>query len=267
MLELIQKCFSSLSAFATRQLIPAVLILAVGLLVIRALMQLLSGAFSRSKWEKAASDLILSVVRVAAYLLLSLIAASALGIDVTGVVALASVLTLALSLALQNALSNLIGGFSLLYTKPFHLEDYVQIGEQSGTVKQIGLTYTRLLTSDGKTISIPNSTVVSAEIVNFTVSGQRRVDITVPVAYECDPEQVMAALLEAADLPEVLPQRAPYTAVSSYGESAVNYCLQVWTATDDYWKVLHTIQKRIPAVFQARGITMTYPHLNVHIKQ
>lgn len=243
------------------------LILAVGLMVIRVLMRLLTNAFSRSKWDKSASGLILSVIRVTAYVLLALIAASALGIDVTGVVALASVLTLALSLALQDALANLIGGFTLLYTKPFHMEDYVQIGDQSGTVKQIGLTYTRLLTSDGKTVSIPNSTVVSAQIVNFTASGQRRVDITVQVAYGCEPEQVMAALLEAADLPAVLQEKPPYTAVSAYGESAVSYLLQVWTATEDYWPTLHTIHKRIPAVFQQRGISMTYPHINVHIAQ
>ena len=126
----------------------AVLTLAVGLILIKYLMKLVGRALSRSRLEKAAHSMVLGILQVTLYLLLGINVASALGIDVTGVVAVASVLTLAVSLAMQNLLTNLVGGFTILTTHPFHSGDYVDIGEESGTVDEISMTYTRLITPD-----------------------------------------------------------------------------------------------------------------------
>ena len=130
----------SLSGFALTKVLPAVFVLMIGVLVIRIIMKIIKKTLERAHTEKAVSSLIVSVARIVLYLLLGLIVASGLGIDVTGVVALASVLTLAISLALQDALTNLIGGFTLLYTKPFVSGDFVEIAGQSGSVKEVGLT-------------------------------------------------------------------------------------------------------------------------------
>ena len=126
--------------------------------------------------------------------ILGLIVASTLGIDVTSIVALASVLTLALSLALQNMVSNIIGGFTILYTQPFHSGDYVEIAGQSGTVQEINMTYTKLTTPDNKVISIPNSAVVAAQIVNYSAEETRRVSIDVSVGQEVAPQKVIDAV-------------------------------------------------------------------------
>ena len=141
----------------------ALIILVVGILAIRIIGKVMKGALERSKLEKAAHTLILSLAKTALYVLLGLIVASTLGIDVTSIVALASVLTLALSLALQNMVSNIIGGFTILYTHPFHSGDYVEIAGQAGTVQEINMTYTKLATPDNKEISIPNSAVVDQQ--------------------------------------------------------------------------------------------------------
>lgn len=259
------KWFNSLGVTVLSRLLPFALIVAVGLIVIRVVMTIVERALGRSRLEKAAHSLIKSVLRVLLYAILVLIAASSLGIDVTGVVALASVASLALSLALQNSLTNLIGGFTLLYTRPFHSGDYVEIAGQSGTVKEVGMAYTKLLTPDNKLVQIPNSSVVATEITNYSCTGTRRVDVTVSAAYSAPVDQVVQALYEAARVDGVLEDPAPFAAVTGYGESSIGYVVRVWTSTDHYWDVYNAITYNIKSTFDRSGIAMTYPHLNVHL--
>ena len=247
------------------KIFTAVIIAVAGLFIIRLVMLMLAKLLSGSKLEKAAHSLIKTLAKTVLYVLLGLIIASSIGIDVTGIVALASVFTLALSLSLQNSLTNLIGGFTLLYTKPFHIGDFVEIAGQSGTVQSIGLTYTQLTTGDNKLISIPNSAVVATEIVNYSATGTRRVDITVSAGYDSGVDAVLEALQEAGSLPTVLPDKPPFAAVKNYGDSAIEYVLQIWCKSDDYWTTLFDGNKKVKEIFDARGITMTYPHINVHL--
>ena len=267
MLEKINGWFSSLGDYALDRVLPAVLMLLAGLFVIRIIMKIVQKFLDASKLEKAAHSLIKSLIRVVLYLLLGLSVASSLGIDVTGIVALASVLTLAVSLSVQNMLTNVIGGFTLLYTKPFHSGDYVDIGADSGTVTEIGMTYTKLLTPDSKMISIPNSTVVNGDIVNYSVTGVRRVDVNVRAAY-CEPSQkVIDALVQAGTVDKVLMEPAPVAVIAGYGETAVEYSLRVWTKTEDYWDVLFTINQNIKNIFDAQDIKVAYPHMHVYMEK
>ena len=255
-----------LANLTVASLLPALILLVIGVLVIRAAMKLVDKSLAKSKLEKAATSLIRSLLKVVLYVLLGLMVAAKLGIDVTGVVALASVASLALSLSLQDALSNIIGGFMLLSNHPFHSGDFVEIAGQAGVVQTIDITYTKLTTGDNKTISIPNSAVVSSQIVNYSTSGTRRVDINVSASYDTPIETVKAALLEAAKHEAVIDTpAAPFAAVSGYGESAINYALRVWTTADEYWNVFFDINERIKAEFDKAGVQMTYPHVNVHI--
>lgn len=247
-------------------LLPAVILLVIGILAIRVLMKLVDKSLAKSKLEKAAISLIRSLLKVVLYVLLGLMVASKLGIDVTGIVALASVASLALSLSLQDALSNIIGGFMLLSNHPFRSGDFVEIAGQAGVVQTIDITYTKLTTADNKTISIPNSAVVASQIVNYSTSGTRRVDINVSASYETPIEKVKAALLEAARIGTVINTPAePFAAVAGYGESAINYTLRVWTTADDYWNTFFAINENIRREFEKAGVKMTYPHVNVHI--
>ena len=257
----------SVGTAVVERILPFTLILVVGFIMIRIILNMVNKGLAKSKLEKAAHSLIRSLIRVVLYLLLGLIAASTLGIDVSGIIALASVLTLAVSLSVQNALSNVIGGFTLLYTKPFKSGDFVEIASESGTVNEIGMSYTKLITPDNKVIYIPNSAVVAADIVNFTVSGSRRVDLTISASYDAPTDKVIAALYEAAKVPGVLTDPAPFAAVNKYGDSAIEYILRVWTATDDYWDVNYTINEKVRETFRQSNIEMTYPHLNVHLQK
>jgi small conductance mechanosensitive channel len=245
--------------------VPALLILIIGLVVIRLVMEVVKKMLAKSKLEKAAHTLIKTAIQVVLYILLGLTTASKLGIDVTGVVALASVLTLAVSLAVQNLLANVFSGFTLLYTKPFVSGDYVEIAGQGGTVQEIGLTYTKLATADNKSVSIPNSAVTATEIVNYTVLGTRRVSVEISASYDAPTQAVLEALREAGNVPTRLEEKEPFAALNSYGDSAINYVLHVWSTAGDYWTTLFAVNEKVREVFAARGIEMTYPHLNVHL--
>ena len=248
-----------------KKLMGTVLILVIGVLVIRVIMRLITAALEKSHLEKAAHSLILSLARAAMYILLFLIAASLMGIDVSSIVALASVLTLALSLALQNMVSNLIGGFVILYTHPFHSGDYVEIAGQGGTVKEISMTYTVLATPDNRIISIPNSAVAAAQVVNYSSADSRRVELTVTASYDAPTQKVLDALVLAGTVDNALLNPAPSAVIVSYDDSAIRYSLRIWVKPGDYWDVYFQVNQRIKDVFDQQGIEMTYPHLNVHL--
>ena len=250
-----------------KKLSAAVVILVIGVLIIRVLMKLIEASLNKSRLEKAAYSLIISLSKAAMYILLFLIAASTLGIDVSSIVALASVLTLALSLALQNMVSNVIGGFTLLYTHPFHSGDFVEIAGQSGTVREINMTYTVLAMLDNRIVSIPNSAVVAAQIVNYTCADSRRVEIDVSASYDSPTQKVLDALVQAGTVDNALLEPAPAAVITGYGDSAIGYSLRVWVKPENYWDVYFLVMQRVKEVFDQQGIEMTYPHLNVHLNK
>lgn len=257
--------FQFLESSFFKKLSAAVVILVIGVLIIRMLIKLIEASLNKSRLEKAAYSLIISLSKAAMYILLFLIAASTLGIDVSSIVALASVLTLALSLALQNMVSNVIGGFTLLYTHPFHSGDFVEIAGQSGTVREINMTYTVLETFDKRVVSIPNSAVVAAQIVNYTSADSRRVEIDVSASYNSPTQKVLDALVQAGTVDNALLEPAPAAVITGYGDSAIGYSLRVWVKPENYWDVYFLVMQRVKEIFDQQGIEMTYPHLNVHL--
>lgn len=265
--EEIKKWLASLGGNALESILSALITAVIGILVIQLIQRVVRAALGRSRLEKASHSLIISLIQVTLYVLLGTTVASALGINITGVVALASVLTLAVSLSLQNMLTNVFGGFTVLTTRPFRSGDFVEIAGQSGTVLEISMTYTRLTTPDNKVISIPNSAVVGAQIVNYSANESRRIEITVSASYGAPTQKVLDALVQAATVDNALLDPAPFAGILNYGESAIEYVLRLWVKTPDYWDVFFTVNQRIKTVFDEQGIEMTYPHLNVHINQ
>ena len=265
--DMIFNTLSSVWAFVQDKGLPMLVLAILGILAIRIVMKLVRKLLEKSKLEKAAHTLILTACRVALYILLALAVASGLGIDVTGVVALASVLTLAISLSVQNLLTNVFGGFTLLYTKPFVSEDFVEIAGQSGTVIEIGLTYTKLATADNRIVSIPNSAVAAAEIVNYTVTGSRRLDINLAVSYGNDAEVVLQILQKAIQKDGVFQDPAPLIAIKEYNEQSVTYGAMVWCTTSDYWDLKFAINRELSDLCREAGITFYAPSMKVQLEK
>ena len=247
--------------------VPALVLLVIGVLVVRIILNIVQKLLDKSKLEKAAHSLIKNLLRAALYLLLGLIVADKLGIDVTGIIALASVLTLAVSLSVQNALTNVIGGFTLLSTHPFKSGDYVEVAGKAGVVNEITMTYTKLTTPDNKVISIPNSAVVSGDIINYTVAGVRRVDVAFRAAYTEPSQKVIDALVLAGTVDKVMLDPAPVAYIESYVDGAVMYTLRVWTKAEDYWDVYFAVTQNIKNTIDAQGIKVGYPHMHVFMQQ
>lgn len=242
------------------------LLILVGVVVIRVLMRIVDRMLSRAQNLGAVGGYIRSVVRIALWFILVLVVADSLGIPVTSMIALLSVAGLAVSLALQNTLSNLAGGIMILVSKPFEVGDYVEADGVGGTVISIGLAYSTLATADNKEIFIPNSQVAEAKITNYTKLGKRRVEMTFNASYDAPTETVKQALREVlAQFPQILEDPAPAIWISKYGASSIEYVVRVWTAAGDYWDVYYGVMEGVRPAFQRHGIEMTYDHLNVHL--
>ena len=258
---------ASFGLSALDHVVEAILLFCVGVLVIRIVLGIVRKVLNKTHLEKAAHSLIKNLLRVVLYLLLGLMIADKLGIDVTGIIALASVLTLAVSLSLQNALANVFGGFTLLSTHPFKSGDYVEVAGKSGTVTEITMTYTKLITPDNKVISIPNSSVVAGDIINYTVAESRRVEFTVQAAHTENAQKVIDALVIAGTVDKVLMDPVPCAVITGFSETSVTYSLRVWTRTEDYWDVFFQVNQNIKDTFDAQGIKVAYPHMHVYMKQ
>lgn len=261
-LSALQKFLDSISL---TKIVTALVLLAVCLLMTKLILKGQDKLLGRSKLDKSLHGLTRSFTKILLLFITVMVVAGSLGIDTSSLLAVLSVAGLAASLALQDSLSNLASGINILLTKPFVVGDFVTAGTYSGTVQEIRIAYTQLSTPENQVVMIPNRTVTASVIINYSTQGKRRLDLTVSASYDAPTELVLEALREAAAIPQVLPDEPSMFRLSGYGDSAINYLLRVWTTTADYWDAYFDILERVRTSFEARGIEMTYPHLNVHM--
>ena len=255
--------FSSLSL---EVLLYSLLTLVICLIVVKIVMAVLRRVFARTKLDGNIAGYILAAIRLLLLIITALIVADRLGIPITSVVALLSVLSLAVTLAVQTVLSNVAGGMVILATKPFTDGDYLSANGSDGTVREVRLTHTVLDTPNGLRVLIPNGTLSGEKIINYTKLGHRRVELSVSASYDDAAQTVRAALMEAVRRTDkVLPNPAPAVMVDSYGESSINYLVHCWCRSGDYLSVRFSLNEQIRTCFEEFGVTMTYNHLNVHI--
>ena len=258
--------WNSLRQITASNIFSAVIAAVVSLIVIKILLTVLDRALSRSKLDMSLQKLLRNLLQGALWFVAAIIVLECLDIEVTSLVAVLSVVGLAFSLALQNFLSNVAGGMQLLASHPFKLGDFVEAGGCSGTVTEIGLFYTKLTTPDNKLVELPNSSIMSANIINYSAQPTRRVEIKVSASYEAPTERVLNLLREAvANHPLTLADPEPMIHVDNYGDHAIGYVIRVWCATADYWTVYFDLMDGMKPAFDAAGVEMTYPHVNVHM--
>mgnify|MGYP005969374441 CR=1 FL=1 len=255
-----------LNALDLSALFRTALLILAGVVVIRVLLRIVDRMLSRSQNLGSVGGYIRSVVRIALWFLLVLVVADSLGIPVASMIALLSVAGLAISLALQNTLSNLAGGIMILVSKPFEVGDYVEADGVGGTVSAIDLSYTTFVTPDSKEIFLPNSQLSATKVINYTALGKRRVDLNFTASYDAPTRTVKTAIQEVLDtLPQIFSEPAPEIRLSAYQSSSIQYTVRVWTSTSDYWEVYYAILEGVRESFARHGVEMTYDHLNVHL--
>lgn len=246
----------------------SVVILVAGIVVIRILLMLTDRMLKRSKLEASIKRVLRGTMKFVLGVVLSIIVLGYLNVEISSLVALLSVAALAVSLALQNLLSNVAGGMLLLSTKPFSIGDFIEAAEVMGTVSETGIFYTKLHTIDNKVIQIPNSELSQGKITNFSVEENRRIDMKISASYDAPFEQVKDCIRRVIEEhPKTLGEPEPMVRVNSFGESSIEYILRVWCANADYWDVYYDILEGIKTAFDREGIEMTYNHLNVHMME
>ncbi len=248
-------------------LIRAAVTMIVCIIVAKIVLSLTNKAVKKMKLEPTANKFVGSLIHVVVYAVAVLVIAGTLGVDVTSLVAIFSVVGAAFALAAQNTLANFFGGILLLVSKPLLAGEYVVTTGGEGVVQEVGLLHTNFLMPDNRVVVVPNNTIVSGVIVNCSRGGTRRVDLNFSISYDADMESVKRVIVEVMEAnPMVLREpELPFARVTAFGESAVTYTARFWCKGSDFWPVQYDLLEQTKMALDKAGIEIPYNHLNVHM--
>ena len=250
------------------KILIALAIYFVGRWIVRRILKLVDVAMQHRNVDISLRSFTRNTISTVFTLLLVLIVVSTLGVNVTSLIAVASAATLAIGMALSGTAQNFAGGVMILLMKPYRVGDFISAQGQSGTVREIKLFSTVITTGDNQTIYIPNNSIATAIIDNYSTSETRRVDWTIGISYGDDVDAARRALLDllAADS-RVLKDPAPVVWVAALADSSVNLSVRAWVKNADYWDVFFENNEKIYKLLPLKGISFPFPQMDVHVKQ
>ncbi|NVN55356.1 mechanosensitive ion channel [bacterium Scap17] len=249
-------------------LLSALAVLVFGMWVAKRLTQWATSLLHRKSMDEAAAGFVGQIAYAILVVMVLLTALDQLGVDTTSMIAALGAAGLAIGLALQSSLSNLASGFLLVTLRPFKKGDYVEAAGTAGSVDQITMLQTRLVTPDNRKVTVPNSSVMSNTITNYSALPTRRLDLVVGVSYDDDIRQVKAVLEElVAGDERIMKEPSHLIAVSELADSSVNFNFRMWCKASDYWALKWDMTERIKLTFDERGISIPYPQRDVHFHQ
>jgi small conductance mechanosensitive channel len=248
------------------RLLGAMVVLLVGLWVIRVIANTAQRALDRAGVDSMLSGFLRNIAYAALMVVILVMSLGTLGVQTTSLLAVLGAAGLAIGLALQGSLSNIAAGIMLITLRPFKSGDFVSIAGQEGSVDQVKVFQTVLRTPDNRVVTLPNSQITSAPIINFTGQPQRRADIVVGIGYEQDVARARALLLGiVASHPKVLDEPAPDVLASNLGESSVDLTLRAWISTPDYVETRSELIEIIHGEMGKAGINIPFPQRDVHL--
>ena len=250
------------------KLVGILLIWIVGAKVIKLARKLIKKMLEKGNVDKGVITFLDNFMKFALYALLILIILSIFHVDTTGIAAAVASAGVAIGLALQGSLSNLAGGVLILLLKPFKVGDYIVAGGVEGTVSEVQMFATKLITPDNKVVIVPNSTLSSGTITNVSVMDKRRLDITASIAYTADlrtAKSVLMALLE--DCEYVMKDEVYDVFVGNLGASSVDLNVRFWVNSTDYWAAKAYITENIKVKLDANNIEIPYNKLDVYVQK
>lgn len=246
-------------------LIKALIVFLVGRLAINLLNKLITKILNKRDIDPSIKTFVGSLVNVCLTILLIISVVGALGVQTTSFAALLASAGVAVGMALSGNLSNFAGGLIILLFKPYKVGDYIEAQGIGGTVQGVQMFHTILKTVDNKMIFIPNGSLSSGVVINFSKQPTRRVDWTFGVEYGSDYTRVKTVIEQVlAKDSRILPDPAPFIAMSALADSSVNLTVRVWVKSEDFWNVFFDINQEIYATFNREGINFPFPQLTVH---
>lgn len=252
------------------QVVLAIVTYLVGGKIIRWIVKIVSRSMDRGEVDAGVKQFVTAFVRYGLYIVLVFIILGLFGIGTTSAAAALSSAGVALGLALQGSLSNLAGGVLILLLKPFRVGDYIieDTNKNEGTVSEISIFYTKLLTIDNRVVVIPNGMLSNSSLTNVTDMDKRRIDLRVGISYESDirkAKEVLEAL--AMEEPSRLPEDEPVVFVDELGTYSVKMGVRFWVKADEYWSTRWRLTENIKYSFDESGIEMPFQQIDVQIKQ
>lgn len=236
----------------------------LGVLIVRNILKLIEKGLLDSTLDNSLISFFVTLCRILLYVGLLFIILGRLGIPLTGIVSALSAITLAIGLAIQDIIGGVANGLMLVTSKLFKVDDYVEIGGMAGSVKEIKLLHTILITPDNKTVTIPNKTVFSSGITNYSAMKQRRIDMVVGVDYDTNIEKAKKVILNAAlKNHSILTSPAPMVKVKNLGDSEVQMLLRVWVNSEDYWEVTWYLNEYVLKALNNNGINVPFPQVTL----
>ena len=267
----LESFLNSLEAFLDKagyKIILAVFAAVFGIMVIRNLLKIAKLLLVKSSIDNSLIHFCLTISKIVLVVMLAFYCLSAVGVSLTGFVAVLSALTLAIGLAIQDIIGGVANGLMLVSTKPFKVNDYVQIGSISGTVKEITLLHTVLFTIDNKRVMLPNKTVFSSDITNYSYNPSRRVDILFGVDYDSDVETVKKLITKVCVAhPLVIKDPAPFVRLSAQADSSLNFTCRVWCNSEDYWTVYFDLMEQVYDAFVKNNINVPFPQVTLSYRK
>ncbi|MDD3252998.1 MAG: mechanosensitive ion channel [Lachnospiraceae bacterium] len=249
-----------------RILIAAVIVM-IGIRVAHIVRAMLKKTFTRMEMDVSLSRFLLSLINVGIYALVLFMALERIGIPSASIVAVIGSAGVAVALSLQGSLANFAGGILILMMRPFRVQDYIVSAGAEGTVQNIGLVYTTLVTVDNRTITVPNGSLSNAIITNVTAQEKRRVDVEIGISYSSDMKKAKEILHQVyAEHPQVLETDDITVYVGELADSAVLIGGRGWTKTEDYWTVRWAILETVKERFDAAGIEIPFKQMDVNIR-
>jgi len=246
--------------------VAAIAIFIVGKFVARIIRNLIRKIMRKRELDEALAGFVSSIVYAAIMAFIVIAALSKLGIQTASFVAILGAAGLAIGLALQGSLSNFASGVLIIIFKPFRGGDYVSAGGCEGSIKDVGIFTTSILTVDNKLVIVPNSKIMGDTITNYSAQETRRVDLVAGVSYNDDIDHVKELLLKIlAEDARVLSDPAPFAGLLEMADSSVNFTVRAWVKSDDYWNVFFDTNEKIKKTFDAENISIPYPQLDVHM--
>ena len=248
--------------------IMTVILAVICLLTAKIILAFFDKFLKKSKMDELVKKILRVFVKAFLLFTAVIIVLSSLGISVSSLVATLSIVGVALSLAIQDFLGNVFGGIQIITNHPFKVGDYVEAGGQSGSVREVGLFYTKLDTPDKKLVQIPNSKIANDSIVNYSNSPIRRIEFLVATSYDDDVEKVRAVLLQFInEHPMVLQTegKTPVVHVKEFRDNDVLYTARAWCENKNYWTVYFDIMDNLKQTLEKNGLSFSYPHVNVHM--
>lgn len=250
------------------KILGAIVTLFIGLWVIKLIRALIVKALEKSKLDETVKNFLGNIFSAILKVGLLISVAGMIGIETTSFVAVLGAAGLAIGMALQGSLSNFAGGVLILIFKPIRIGDFITAQGHSGTVKDIQLFTTKLLTGDNKTIFLPNGPLAGGAITNVSMEDLRRVDFTFGIGYSDDINLAKTTLREIVQSCEkVLKDKDTKIEIMTLNESSVDFVVRPWCKKEDYWDVYFEVTEKVKKVFDEKNISIPFPQRDVHLYQ